>query len=179
MLSIRWREWEGNDRKNFVLFAKQETVQMWSYTTKPINGGWKEEDTVLVHGLEEAGLMITRLQFLLRRYPVDSSTCGVRKVGVLVSVRRGLCDGDINGNDLGWREKVSTLVTSDGDVSWADGGREGRMIEFDQVDYCVFTIMPGGHQRTIILLVLVLRSTLGYHGQVSVKLESQYENRYD
>jgi hypothetical protein len=46
MLSIRWREWEGNDRKNFVLFAKQETVQMWSYTTKPINCGWKEEDIV-------------------------------------------------------------------------------------------------------------------------------------
>jgi hypothetical protein len=59
MLSIRWREWEGNDRKNFVLFAKQETLLMRSYTTEPINCGWKEEDIVLMHGLEEAGLMIT------------------------------------------------------------------------------------------------------------------------
>jgi hypothetical protein len=26
-----------------------------------------------------------------------------------------------------WREKASTLLTSDGYVSWAGGGREGRM----------------------------------------------------
>jgi hypothetical protein len=65
MLSIRWREWEGNDRKNFLLFAKQETLQMWSYTTELINCGLKEEDIVLMHGLEEAGRMITWLQFPL------------------------------------------------------------------------------------------------------------------
>jgi hypothetical protein len=59
------------------------------------------------------------------------------------------------------------------------GGHLGVLIEFGQVEYCVFTIMPGGHRRTIILLALVLRSTLGYHGQVSVKLESEYKNRYD
>jgi hypothetical protein len=40
------------------------------------------------------------------------------------------------------------------------------------------TLMTGGHKRTIILLVLVLRRTMEYHCQVSVKLESRCKNRY-
>jgi hypothetical protein len=43
---------------------------------------------------------------------------------------------------------------------------------------CVYDNARRG-SRTIILLVLVLWSTLGYHCQVSVKLESQYKNQYD
>jgi hypothetical protein len=38
---------------------------MWAFNTEPIDCGWNEEGNVLVHGLEEAGLMITWLQFPL------------------------------------------------------------------------------------------------------------------
>jgi hypothetical protein len=85
MLSIRRREGEGNNRKFFVVFAKKKLLQMWTYPAKPVDCSRDEENIVMFQGLEKAGLMITRLQFLLQCYPVDSTTVRVHKAGVLVS----------------------------------------------------------------------------------------------
>jgi hypothetical protein len=127
MLSIRRREREGNKRKGFVVFAKKKALQMWTYPAKSVDCSRDKEDIVMLHGLKKAGLMITRLQFPLRGYPVDSSTGWVHKVGVLGSFGRRLCDGDINGKDTRRGVKTSTWLASDGYVSWSNGWREWGM----------------------------------------------------